>query len=86
MGLSRGSIIVREGLLGPEYLHGFGYIMALPLTALKNRLTGAMSNAIKDLVETLPMILGEMVEKLSKIISKIIIIINSLTAGSCALI
>ncbi|KAI8568694.1 hypothetical protein RHMOL_Rhmol02G0220200 [Rhododendron molle] len=35
MGSSRGSIIVREGLLGPECPHGFSYSMPFPATALK---------------------------------------------------
>ncbi|KAI8557050.1 hypothetical protein RHMOL_Rhmol05G0304100 [Rhododendron molle] len=35
MGSSRGSVIVREGLLGQECPHGFGYTMSLPVTALK---------------------------------------------------
>ncbi|KAI8538930.1 hypothetical protein RHMOL_Rhmol09G0141600 [Rhododendron molle] len=38
MGSSRGSVIVREGLLGPECLHGFGYTMPLSTTALKTNL------------------------------------------------
>ncbi|KAI8534749.1 hypothetical protein RHMOL_Rhmol10G0120800 [Rhododendron molle] len=55
MGLSSGSVIVREGLLGLECPHGFGYTMPLPVTALKTDLrAGAMSNAVKELIETLP--------------------------------
>ncbi|KAI8572206.1 hypothetical protein RHMOL_Rhmol01G0180100 [Rhododendron molle] len=38
MGLSCGSVIVREGLLGPECSHGFGYTMPLPATTLKTDL------------------------------------------------
>ncbi|KAI8530172.1 hypothetical protein RHMOL_Rhmol11G0035000 [Rhododendron molle] len=38
MGSSRGSAIVREGLLGPECPHGFGYTMPLPATTLKTGL------------------------------------------------
>ncbi|KAI8550766.1 hypothetical protein RHMOL_Rhmol06G0132900 [Rhododendron molle] len=38
MGSSRGSVIVREGLLGPECPHGFGYTMPLLATALKTDL------------------------------------------------
>ncbi|KAI8560484.1 hypothetical protein RHMOL_Rhmol04G0259600 [Rhododendron molle] len=38
MGSSYGSVIMREGLLGPEYPHGFGYTLALPTTALKTNL------------------------------------------------
>ncbi|KAI8524011.1 hypothetical protein RHMOL_Rhmol13G0116200 [Rhododendron molle] len=37
MRLSRGTVIVREELLGPEP-HGFGYTMSLPVTALKTDL------------------------------------------------
>lgn len=39
-------------LLGPECPHGFGYTVSLPATA--NRIAGAMSNAMKDLIEALP--------------------------------
>ncbi|KAI8560452.1 hypothetical protein RHMOL_Rhmol04G0256400 [Rhododendron molle] len=38
MGSSHWSAIVREGLLGPECPHGFGYTMPLPATALKTDL------------------------------------------------
>lgn len=57
MSSSRGRFIVREGLLGQECTHGFSTLHnATPYVRSKNRLVGTMSNAIKDLIEVLPII------------------------------